>query len=58
MPFVFRNLLLVHYFNSNFQPFPIINTIGHIVHGQYSACAKKIKVIQLGGGGGEVGANH
>ena len=30
MPFIFGNLLSAHYLISNFQPFPTVNTIGHI----------------------------
>ena len=32
--FHFLKFALFHYLNSNFQPFPTVNTIGHIVHGQ------------------------
>ena len=51
MPFIFQNLLLVHFLNSNFQPSTPLATF----YMGNSAYAKKIGAIQLGGGGG---ANH
>ena len=48
MPFIFRNLILVYYLNSNFQPFPTVNTIGHIWTWAIVLAQKKIGVIQRG----------
>ena len=52
IPFIFRFLLLVHYFSSNFQLFPTVNTIGHIVHEQ-KCLGKKLGQYNWGRG-----ANH